>query len=208
MDERGLIELCKQNDKGALEQLYVSNIRFITKCFYQMSINGKDFDDFKQLAYFAMLTALHSYNATLGYSFRTFWRYYIMHEYYQYRRLMFYPVALTRGEYEALRCTDEIGNYILKRLNDGKNPKYDHAVYNYVSRQVWTVVRTVLDETNAYVICQHYHEGRSLRSIANDLHIHPESVRKRKVRSLEKLQKCNALKSIYDAFYSEEGLFN
>lgn len=67
---------------------------------------------------------------------------------------------------------------------------------------------TVLDETNAYVICQHYHEGRSLRSIANDLHIHPESVRKRKVRSIEKLQKCNALKSIYDAFYSEEGLFN
>lgn len=47
MDERGLIELCKQNDKGALEQLYVSNIRFITKCFYQMSMNGKDFDDFK-----------------------------------------------------------------------------------------------------------------------------------------------------------------
>ena len=94
-----------------------------------MSMNGKDFDDFKQLSYFAMLTALHSYNATLGYSFRTFWRYYIMHEYYQYRRLMFYPVALTRGEYEALRCTDEIGNYILKRLNDGKNPKYDRAVY-------------------------------------------------------------------------------
>ena len=208
MDEKELICLCKKGDKSSLETLYVNNIKFITKCFHQMSMNNRDFDDFKQLSYFAMLSAVDSFNEQTGFSFRTFWRYYILHEYYQYRRLMFYPVALTRGEYEALRCTDNIGAFIIQRLCDNSNPKYDLDTYEYVVNQIWSIVCKVLDSKNAYVICQHFREGRSLKSIAKDLGIHPESVRKRKVRSLERLRHCGALKSVYDTFYGEGGLFN
>lgn len=192
------------NVKQNMELLYSSNLGLISTIANSWEVYDYDLrNDFFQLAYIALDTAVKSYDGTDGYSLMAYFRRCLLHEYYTYRLEMQFPLRVSRNAYREHKSAlpaFHLDNGV-KQTFTVIDESYDKVEEEMLNDVLWSEVANSLSEENYFVIYERFKGEKTLREIACELQIGSERVRLREQRSLNRLRKNkNIQKLAYDYF--------
>lgn len=180
--------------KENLNSLFLNSLAYINFLTRKLCVPAQDQDDFYQLSFLSLRQAVYNFNLKKFDSFTAYFRFYVIHNYYQYHLCMHYPLrlsAVTIKEfiYNSVELTDNILDS--KSQNDLLATE-DELIKN----TIWSLVLTKLDRKNADMIWLRYRCDMTYNKIGDLYGIGAERVRKRINRALNILKGDTQLKNI------------
>lgn len=193
----------QENVKRNYEQLYYSNYPLIISLSKTCGVRHDDLDDFLQLAFIALRNAIAAYEETSRFSFLSFFRRCLIHEYYVYKLSMHFPCRLTNGAYQKIKESTE-GLYAVE-LESIELHQLDYA-YSASERALassvlWDTVAQVLSAENTYIIRKRFIEECTFCEIAKELGVGAECIRQREKKSLNKLRANKVIQELRADFW-------
>ena len=193
---------------GNLESSYdllIMNRSFLRGMFRKLPIHGYTFEEFVSLSYVALLKAANNADVTKLEYFNGYWKRYILHEYIEEKLRIQYKFSISVSEYQKLKRNqvDGIDSYRNSIIANSfvDNDSYDRVLDSELRKLLWSKVDDALDDVNAYILYEIFSEERTMVSLAEELGIGAERVRRRKVRSLRKLGMDEEIRRLARDFY-------
>ena len=156
-------------------EVFFANMGITVRLMDQYHV-AQDFkEDFMQIAFFAMLKSIHSYNPNSGYSPLSYYRMCIKHESY-------------------LRWIQN-KRFQTAYIDESNTNKKNFIIYNkvyqvesgverlFMNKYLWEQISTVLTGHDAKIVKLKYYDNWTLKQIGMKFNVTAESVR-------QKLQKC------------------
>lgn len=204
-EEKSIITSIKNGDLKTSYGLLEMNRSFLRGLYNKLYICGYYYEEFESLCYVALLKAANKADISKLEYFNGYWKKYILHEYLVEKIQVQYAFSMNTALYQKLRQsnTDVITDYYSTLEYEGLiiDGCYEDLYHKELRRILWVEVQNVLTETNAYIIWSIYSNHRTMVSLAKELGIGVERVRRRKVRSLEKLRNSAIIKSLGRDYY-------
>lgn len=204
-----VIEQVKQGDLNAALQIYNENRGFIQhlgrNVFY---VAEQNLNDFEQLAFLAILETAQAYK--IGYAevstFKALWKKYILKEYFDFRLETQMTMRVSRSTYTKLKATTGINNSLLQPVKYELDTVKGSNLFIEIEREMlndtlWQLVRESLNYRDYQILYRYYKKEQNLKQIANDFNLTSEAIRKRKIRSLQKLKENKYLQILAADYY-------
>lgn len=196
-----------QNSKDVcknLQLLYDNNYGFIINYIKQYYHTEDSIEDFKQLAFLALIDAVNAFKLDSDYQFITIYKTWLNHYFYKYNLEMDYCCHVDAKTYKRLKSYSDRFESLENQQHEDEKASVD--LYDVEEKMLkdflWDEVRITLTETNYFIIRSKYCLGKSLAQIGRELHIGRERVRQRELRALHKLSLNANIKAIALDFYN------
>lgn len=204
MYQEELIEKIKAgvDVKHSYQQLFFSNYGLIYQMAEQYSTTGMCLDDCMQLAYVALHNAVQAYSGRSKYSFLSFFRRCLQHEFYVYKLEMCFPCRVPRSRAGSRGCDKLPTGVALEEVEiHCLDFEYRSVENQLLSEALWKIVDTVLTAENCYIVKERFVRQKTLQSIGKELGIGAERVRMREKRALKKLRENEQVREIARMYY-------
>lgn len=203
--ERKIIEQIKQNDLSTSYDLLTVNHSFLSSLYHKLHIAGYYYEEFLSISYVALIKAAqHADLNKLDY-FLGYWKKYILHEYLLEKMRVEYKFSVTVAEYSDAKknSVDIIESFYQKNNREGLviNDSYESVYYGELRKRLWVAISNTLTEENTYILWEIFNKERSMASIAREIGIGTDRVRRRKLRSLNKLRDNEVIQQLARDFY-------
>lgn len=204
------IQQIKNGDLSPSVTVYSENIDYVIYLAKLFGIDWQFINDFKQIAYLALLEAAKAYDFSFStkQTFKKLWKSYVMKQYLDFRLDIFYSIKVSRSTYSNIKKTVGIENSVLAKLDSevlnnviSKDLFFD--VEGYLLNQcLWDIVKSSLNHIDFNILFSFYKKDKLLEDIAKDLRLSLSSVKKRKAKALKKLAKNNHMRVIAFDYYN------
>lgn len=94
--------------RDVYEIAYTKNLGFIIATGQEFGVPTSDYDDFLQLGYLAVRSAVDSYSYRAKYHFISYLKMWLRFYYFRHSLLMHYPFRITKNYYSRLRLSDSL----------------------------------------------------------------------------------------------------
>ena len=162
-----------------------------------MNLTIADREEYYQTAFLALDDAVRAFSEKSQYSFMSYYRMCIKHRYYLYVLEMKYLVRLNAT------VTDKSNYKYIEKMVETEQAdigeldlSFEQVEYCILADAVWCEVFSSLDYKNAWILQERYLRERTLNSIADELGIGCDRVRRRISRSLNRLRRNQTMKSL------------
>ena len=205
-EEIRIINLIQQNDLSMSYDLITRNRSFLYGLYKKLHISGYYYEEFEQIAYIALIKAAQNVDFQKLTYFNGYWKKYILHEYLQEKLRIQYQFTINVADYQ--RCKreglDPIEIYYNSPFKEGLiiEDRFEDVYQAEVRKILWYEIQQILDDKNAYIIWEIYYNQRTMVSLAKELEIGAERIRRRKGRSLDKLRANLKIQTIARDYYS------
>lgn len=116
-----------------------------------------------------------------------------------------YKFSVTVADYSDAKknSIDIIESFYQKNNREGLviNDSYESVYYGELRKRLWLAISTTLTEENTYILWELFNKERSMASIAREIGIGTDRVRRRKLRSLNKLRDNEVIQQLARDFY-------
>lgn len=193
-----LLEDAKNGDADSLKQLYLANFGLVCKFYEVFGVKDGEKDDFNQLCYIALDSAVKAYCPNGINSFLSYFRRCVLHEFYAFKLLVRYPFRVPYlVEIPDVCSVDEVNEVTYSVLDDS----YNESEERMISAIIWNEVRKKLPYDDYVLLYERFVKSRSYSEIAEVLHKDSDKLRFRQRTVLRKLRKDSLLKEIAADFY-------
>ena len=205
MFSENCILLIKQgvNVTENMQQLYCDNLRLLHTICTSLGLSRDERDEFMQLAYLALADAVKVYVPDGKYSFLSYYRQCLRHQYFVYRLEMKYPMRVNQNTYRNTQYSTVLPLDVAVR-EANSDLDFIMAEDKLLAETVWNEVYAILTEENADIVFSYYGKGETYQTIGNRYGIGLNSVRKRVLRSLRLLRYSEQLRGIASDYYGIE----
>lgn len=204
--ELEIIQKMKTGDYSQSYDLLILNRGFLRNLYNKLHIYGYYFDEFMSLSYEALIKAVNNVDASKLTYFNSYWKKYILHEYLLEKLRVQYQFSVHVYDYQKSRDTgvDMYADFIDRTSSIGlvSYDNFEEIYDNELRRMLWYEIRNTLSDTNSYIIWEIYYHNKTMVTLAKELGIGPERVRRRKVRSLEKLRRNPTIQQIAKDYFN------
>lgn len=181
------------------------NHSFLSSLYHKLHIAGYYYEEFLSISYVALIKAAqHADLNKLDY-FLGYWKKYILHEYLLEKMRVEYKFSVTVADYSDAKknSIDIIESFYQKNNREGLviNDSYESVYYGELRKRLWLAISTTLTEENTYILWELFNKERSMASIAREIGIGTDRVRRRKLRSLNKLRDNEVIQQLARDFY-------
>lgn len=201
-----IIQQIKQGNLDTSYDLLIANRSFLCNLYSQLYIQGYYLEEFFSIAYEALLKAARAMDFGKVEYFRGYWKKYILHEYLLEKLRVKYNFSITVYDYSNDRknSVDSTQNFAKRfKANLATTKTFAEVTEESELRKaLWYEIRNTLTKENAYIIWELFYNNRTMASLARELNIGAERVRKRKLRSLEKLRNNFNIQVLARDYYS------
>lgn len=205
----GEVEIINQIKQGNLSTSYdllTINRSFLCGEFKRLPTYGYTEDEFHSICYVALIKAAKAADLTKIDYFLGYWRSYIYGELLRERSRLDHYFSLTPESYKKAKLMKliEEDNFNLY-FGDSIACEFDdfEAIYKREIRLLlWKEINDTLTSENASIIYDIFVNNRKMCAIAKEMGIGAERVRRRKVRSLEKLKNNPRIQVLARDFYN------
>lgn len=205
-EELKIIKKIQQNDLSTSYDLITRNRSFLYGLYKKLRISGYYYEEFEQIAFIALIKAAQNVDFEKLTYFNGYWKKYILHEFLQEKLRIQYQFSISIADYRKCKYSgkDPIDVYYNNPFHEGLiiEEHFENFYDAELRRILWYEIQRALDETNAYILWELFYKQRSMVSLAHELNIGAERVRRRKVRSLEKLKNNSRIKELARDYYN------
>ena len=163
---------------------------YLRKCF---GVDKQYYDDFEQLAYFALLETIRVYNFEYKNTFKSLWRRYVLKQYLDFRLEQVFAIKVSRGTYTQIKKTIGIENSKLIACHPDTPVEFGaglHFDVDYIvsKKLLWDEVSQNLSRDDFFIVYNFYKNELSLFEISKYLHLSVNTVKQRKYKALKRLR--------------------
>lgn len=201
------IRIIREIQLGDLRNSYdliILNRSFLYGLYKKLYIVGYTFEEFEAISYTALLKAAKRVDFDKLVYLNGYWKKYILHEYLQEKLRLQYQFSITINEYKKckLNTIDPVKEFYSTSYLLQTNEFYETAFQADLRRLLWQEIDKILDEKNAYILWEIYYNERTMVSLAEELGIGAERIRRRKIRSFEKLRANKTIQSLAEHYFN------
>lgn len=205
-EEIKIITEIQHNDLSSSYDLITLNRSFLIGLYRKLHICGYYYEEFEQIAYIALIKAARKVDFQKLTYFNGYWKKYILHEYLQEKLRVQYQFTINIAEYQKCKNSgiDPIDIYYNSPFTEGLiiEDRFEDVYQAELRKILWYEIQNILDDKNAYIIWELFYNQRSMVSLAKELDIGAERIRRRKIRSLDKLKANSKIQAIARDYYS------
>lgn len=202
-----ILKEIKQGNFESSYDLLILNRSFLRGLYNKLHIAGYYYEEFEIIAWEALIKAAKNADISKLEYFNGYWKKYILHEYLSEKLQIQYKFSLTISEYSKLKNADKdpIEDFYNKMSPyEGLiiDDNYEDLYHSDLRKVLWAYVQDALTDENAYIIWELFENGRTQISLAKEFGIGAERIRRRKVRSLEKLKNDKNIQALARDYYN------